>query len=206
MTAMPSIIQSFIRICVFLSVSTLAQAGASGAEQLAGYLQSVQNLKAGFTQTVRGDRGEILEESRGSMTFKRPDKLRWEVAEPYRYQVITDGTTLWRYDPDFEELVTEPFDRVSQTPIMILAATAEELSADYAVRLVAGNQVQRFSLKPRHANADFSELELSFKGEVLESMLLRDKLGQTTLIELTNPQINAANVPAELFIFRQNPS
>ncbi|WP_246386525.1 outer membrane lipoprotein chaperone LolA [Litorivivens lipolytica] len=201
---MPSKTKAFICAIALLSLAALAQAGSGGAEQLAGYLQSVQNLKAGFTQTVRDDRGEILEESRGSMTFKRPDKLRWEVAEPYRYQVITDGETLWRYDPDFEELVTEPFDRVSQTPIMILAASAEELTADYEVRLVAGTEVQRFSLKPRQANADFSELELNFKGEVLQSMLLRDKLGQTTLIELTDPRINAPTLPAELFVFRQN--
>ena len=118
--------RSFYLIALqLLWLSGFAHGGA--AEQLASHLQNVSSLKAGFVQVVRDDRGEVLEESKGEMTFKRPDKLRWEVAEPYRYQIITDGETLWRYDPDFEELVTEPFEQVSQTPIMILAASAEQL-------------------------------------------------------------------------------
>ncbi len=183
-------------------LSGLAHGGA--AEQLAAHLQTVNNLKAGFVQVVRDDRGEVLEESRGTMTFKRPDKLRWEVAEPYRYQIITDGETLWRYDPDFEELVTEPFEQVSQTPIMILAANAEQLAADYHVKLVAGTELQRFSLKPRKANADFGELELSFRNDLLAAMILHDKLGQTTRIELTDAMLNSEAVADSLFVFEQD--
>lgn len=184
-----------------LWLSGFAHAGA--AEQLAGHLQNVNNLKAGFVQVVRDDRGEVLEESRGSMTFKRPDKLRWEVAEPYRYQIITDGETLWRYDPDFEELITEPFEQVSQTPIMILAASAEQLSGDYHVKLVAGSELQRFSLKPHKANADFSELELSFRNDLLTAMILHDKLGQTTRIDLNQVVVNSDAVVDSLFVFEQ---
>lgn len=184
-----------------LWLSGFAHAGA--AEQLAAHLQNVNNLKAGFVQVVRDDRGEVLEESRGSMTFKRPDKLRWEVAEPYRYQIITDGETLWRYDPDFEELITEPFKQVSQTPIMILAASAEQLSGDYHVTLVAGSELQRFSLKPRKANADFSELELSLRNDLLTAMILHDKLGQTTRIDLHQVVVNSDAVVDSLFVFEQ---
>lgn len=185
-----------------LWLSGFAHAGA--AEQLAAHLQNVNNLKAGFVQVVRDDRGEVLEESRGSMTFKRPDKLRWEVAEPYRYQIITDGETLWRYDPDFEELITEPFEQVSQTPIMILAASAEQLSGDYHVKLVAGSELQRFSLKPHKANADFSELELSFRNDLLTAMILHDKLGQTTRIDLNQVVVNSDAVVDSLFVFEQD--
>ncbi|WP_372750544.1 outer membrane lipoprotein chaperone LolA [Litorivivens sp.] len=193
-----------LRVCF---VSLLLVSGAlraeTAADTLSATLGELKNLAATFEQTVRDDEGEILETSSGTLQFQRPHHMRWEVAAPYRYLILTNGQSLWRYDPDFEQLTEEPFSSVSQTPLMILAATADELASQYDISLVSGKETRQYVLKPRQKQSEFSRLVLTFTEGKLARMTLRDKLGQETSIALKNVTANQAPIAESRFIFTQ---
>ncbi|MFT5576981.1 MAG: outer membrane lipoprotein carrier protein [Bermanella sp.] len=190
---------------VLLSISVFAAPLYAGendaaASALAALLADTRNMQAEFSQRVASDQGELLEESAGKMAFQRPHQLRWEINEPYRYLVLTNGETLWRYDPDFEQLSTESFTSVAQTPMLILAASAASLSEQYQI----GEVGDTFTLKPLAKQVEFTQLALSFKGRALTKMLLTDNLGQQTEIRLRNTQINIGTLADSLFVFEQS--
>ncbi len=188
---------------VFVAPLYAAESDAT-ANELAALLADTRNMQAEFLQRVVSDDGELLEESTGKMAFQRPHQLRWEISAPYRYLVLTDGESLWRYDPDFEQLSTESFTSVAQTPMLILAASALELSEQYEISKYGDADSAQYKLKPRAKNPEFSRLSLSFKRRALTKMQLSDNLGQQTDIRLRNTQINVAPLPKSLFVFEQS--
>lgn len=195
-----------LTFCVHsLSVSAGGDASASpgDAAELAALLGDTRSMQAEFTQRVVSDEGELLEESSGSMAFQRPHQLRWEIIEPYRYLVLTDGETLWRYDPDFEQLSTESFTSVAQTPMLILAASAVELNAQYQISSQIKSAGKQFHLEPRSKDAEFTRLTLVFDDRNLREMQLTDNLGQDTRILLNDIKVNRETLADSLFVFEQ---
>ncbi len=200
-------LQAIVR-CILLPLMLLLQVSLlqaeTAADTLAATLAELKNLSARFEQTVQDDSGEVLESSSGTLKFQRPHHMRWEVTAPYPYLIVTNGVTLWRYDPDFEQLAEEPFSSISQTPLMILAATAEELARRYDIALVAGKSTRQYVLKPRQSQDEFSRLVLTFDEGTLSRMSLRDKLGQETSIALHQVQTNQTPMAESLFVFRRD--
>lgn len=190
-------------LCASLALAGNGGDTESGARALADRLSAIRNLQAEFSQRVLADDGELLEASSGHMAFQRPHQLRWDIVEPYRYRVMTDGGTLWRYDVDFEQLNTENFASAAQTPMMILAADAAELARRYdVVETESDERGTRYELTPKAGSeSDFSWLALVFEGHVLVAMELLDNLGQRTEIRLQNAQINGNTLPDERFVF-----
>lgn len=170
------------------SLSAFADSGA--ADELQRLLQQAQGFSAQFHQRVQSEDGELLQESSGSIAVQRPYRMRWETLEPFRYLVITDGETLWRYDPDLEQLNTEPFtEDLAQTPAMVLVTAAQTLAEQFEVSRQQGDSV--YVLHPK-TESSFRELRLRFEGDLLQAMQLQDHLGQQTDISLQgmaqNPQ------------------
>jgi outer membrane lipoprotein carrier protein len=89
-----------------------AQPEASCAEQIAGRVQAhyegVRDLSARFTQTSRvaslgGGPGGGDMATRGRVVFAKPGRMRWSYEEPEESLVVTDGSTLWTWDPGLGE-------------------------------------------------------------------------------------------------------
>lgn len=190
-------------LCASLTLAGNGGNAEFDAQALAERLSAIRNLQAEFNQQVVADDGELLEASSGHMAFQRPHQLRWDIVEPYRYRVLTDGKTLWRYDVDFEQLNTEDFASAAQTPMMILAADAAELARRYDVVEAEGDERgTRYELTPNtDADSDFRWLALVFDGNLLVAMELLDTLGQRTEIRLQNVRINGDTLPDRRFVF-----
>ncbi len=62
--------------------------------------RAVMSLRATVLQRKRQPllKGEIL--SQGTLTFQRPDRLRWEVATPEHTIIVVQGSTLLIYRPE----------------------------------------------------------------------------------------------------------
>jgi outer membrane lipoprotein carrier protein len=48
---------------------------------------------------------EITETASGKVFFSHPGKMRWEYLVPTQHQIISDGTTLWIYRPNENQVV-----------------------------------------------------------------------------------------------------
>jgi outer membrane lipoprotein carrier protein len=183
-----SIRQLFVFLC--LSLLQLPAFAEGDVAQLHLHLSGAQSLSAKFVQQVRDVSGELLQESKGTIALNRPNKLRWESLEPFRYLLVSNGQTVWRYDADLEQLNTDPFDsQLSQTPAMIIGASIEQLAADYDVKVIKSATTREFVLIPTQRGG-FSEMRLLFNMGKLTGMRLVDTLEQTTQIDFVEPKYN----------------
>lgn len=166
-------------------------------------LSTARNLEADFEQEVRDTSGQLLQESSGTIALKQPNKIRWESVAPFRYLLVCDGITLWRYDADMEQLNVEPFDSsISQAPAMIIGATIEQLSEQFSVHLSKRGKERRFILTPKQ-ESPFTELTLLFNRGKLQAMHFVDALEQTTILTLKNVQY-ADKLDDSLFVYRSD--
>jgi outer membrane lipoprotein carrier protein len=69
--------------------------------------ESVEDLRADIVQTTRsaalGTGASEQMTSKGTVVFAKPGKMRWSYQEPEPSLVVSDGKTLWIYDPTFRE-------------------------------------------------------------------------------------------------------
>lgn len=64
-----------------------------------------RSFSATFTQTSVMTALDISETASGRAWFSHPGKMKWQYLEPERHDIITDGTTLWIYRPDENQVM-----------------------------------------------------------------------------------------------------
>ncbi len=169
----------------FLVAISLGCAGsfADARDALNARLAAMDYLAADFTQQIQGPRGELIERSSGIVRLLRP-QFRWEVVEPYPQVIVTEDGQLKIYDPDLEQVMVRPLDEaLVDTPLAVLTQEAVELGEDYEIEQLTPDS---FRLHPLNTDALFDEILLEFGPDGLETMVIRDHLGQSTDIRFEN--------------------
>ena len=159
---------------------------------LSELLSPMQSLQGQFQQVMKDATGEILQESEGKFSLKRPGNFRWETAAPYEQLLVSNQETLWLFDPDLEQVTVRPFDqRFQQTPALLLSGDVANLEQQFSVDLKSKeNKTVVFVLKPKNSETLFDELTLRFGDRQLNQMSVLDSLGQTTVISLNDLTAN----------------
>jgi len=72
----------------------------------------------------------------GTVAFKKPGKMRWELTDGDPQVIVADGNTLWLYQPTERQVLKAPFDSAfrSSTPISFLTGVGR-LAQDFEVSL-----------------------------------------------------------------------
>ena len=122
---------------------------------------------------------------------------------PYSELLLADGSRIWHWEPDLEQVTIEPFsDDVNRTPALLLNGDADEIAESYTVSsadMDFGSMV-RFVLYPKAPDSLFERLSLTFAGNTLQEMQFEDSLGQKTSLTFSNLVTNAAIDPG-VFVF-----
>jgi len=80
----------------------------SGKEKILNQIEkkySGRDFSASFYQISCLKAIEMTEEAYGRAFFSYPGKMRWEYQKPEKNQIITDGSRLWIYRPDENQVV-----------------------------------------------------------------------------------------------------
>jgi outer membrane lipoprotein carrier protein len=95
---------------------------------------------------------------------------------------VTDGTLIWRYEPDLEQVTIQQLDdELNPTPLMLLNGNEQSIAEAYEVSATTMDSTRtRFILLPREAGNLFIRLSLTFDGSDLEEMQFEDSVGQQT--------------------------
>ncbi len=187
-------------ISLFLLLPASAQEAVSQEQgaiaRLHGLLEQTRTLSAEVDQLLMDQDGRELQETRALLLMEKPAKFHWEITQPYEELMVTDGETIWRYEPDLDQVTIQPFDNdLDRTPVMLLNGDADSITEAYDVSSTnMGEELVRFILIPRNPDRLFERLSLTFKGPVLEEMQFEDSLGQQT--SLTFREVNR-NVPLD---------
>lgn len=192
-----------------MAVLTLCLPGAVGhaadsagpLERLETWLASVETLSGTFDQRLLDESGQIMAQSAGTLTLKRPGLFRWHYTSPSELLVVSDGSQVFSYDVELDNVtVMEQGDALRGSPAALLAgkgtvADGYELAASYRA-----DDVDWVELKPRGTQRDFRMLRLGLGGDRLVGMELHDQLGQITRLGFGDLKRNGP-VDDELFVF-----
>jgi outer membrane lipoprotein carrier protein len=174
-------------LAVMLANTALGQfaginANEAAVRQLAEILDTTTTLSAEVEQLLMDQDGRELQENRVELLMQKPASFYWSIKEPYEELMVTDGSVIWRYEPDLEQVTIQEFnDDVDRTPVMLLNGNAASIAESYEVSATSMDSTRtRFVLLPKKPGNLFERLSLTFKGSDLEEMQFEDSLGQQT--------------------------
>jgi outer membrane lipoprotein carrier protein len=169
--------------------------------------EGVSDVSARFQQTTRavgvGIAAGPAQVSRGRVVLAKPGKMRWTYEEPERSLVVSDGETLWLYDPDFGEAQKLPAGGgyLSGAAAQFLLG-AGDMRRDFEVSAVAcGAETVELQLVPREP-ASYEKLYLDVHpatGDVRATRVV-DLLGNVVNVAFEEMRFNTSP-PASEFRF-----
>ena len=178
-----------------------ALAGAAGIDMLRIFLQQTTTGKARFAQIIVDKNLKQLQQATGTMQFARPGKFRWEYEKPYEQLIVGDGSRLWVYDKDLNQVSVRKLDKALGDSPAALLAGSNEIEKIYSLANL-GNQegLDWLEAVPKSKENAFERIRLGFSPSGLEAMELRDQFGQITVIKFAAVERNPKLAP-ELFRF-----
>ncbi|MBI2225840.1 MAG: outer membrane lipoprotein chaperone LolA [Betaproteobacteria bacterium] len=178
-----------------------ALAGAAGLDMLRIFLQQTTTGKARFAQIIVDKNMKQLQQATGTMHFARPGKFRWEYEKPYEQLIVGDGSRLWVYDKDLNQVSVRKLDQALGDSPAALLAGSNEIEKIYNLTNL-GNQegLDWVEAVPKSKENAFERIRLGFSESGLQAMELRDQFGQATVIKFAEVERNPKLSP-ELFKF-----
>lgn len=194
MKAVPLLRGVLALIFCYLSGS-LPAAAVTGddAAALEALLADIDTLRSDVRQVIVEASGEVLEESHIRFLLKRPDGFYWETMEPWPELIVTDGDTLWHYQPDLWQLTIDDWEQnESELAAHLLSGRFDRLSDDYTVRVHPASTPaqQSFILEPLDPGSMYEQLQLYFDKGRLASIDVDQSNGQRTLWEFNDVVVN----------------
>lgn len=180
-------------------------AGSAGDDpairaELLAQLQNITSYSAGFSQRVTDADGRLVEEGAGTFWLARPDRFRWEYAEPFPRLILADGDRIWLFDEELEQVtVRDMAGLLEQTPAALLAGDTGQLD-NYDVRGERDGEILVVQLTPRASRGDFRQIDMAFVSGSLWRLELFDQFGQVTRIDFSNGLVNP-EIAADKFTF-----
>ena len=181
----------------WLAAAGAARAESRDIERVQSYVERLSTLRADFRQEVLDAAGAVREQAEGTLLLQKPGRFRWEYRRPSEQLLVSDGTTVWLYDVDLEQVTVRRIgDSLSTTPAMLLSGQSR---VDESFTASDGGQADGLDwvqLIPKLEDTDFRSLRLGFRGGELARMDLTDRLGQRTSIEFRAVERNPVLPPA----------
>jgi len=177
--------------------------GDAAAAALQHRYEFVKDLRADIVQTTRavalGPEPSQQMISKGSVVLAKPGKLRWSYDEPEPSLVVSDGETLWIYDPVFREAQKLPAAEgyLSVAAVQFLLGEGE-MERDFEVSaLSCASEATELRLVPRTA-ASYEALHVLLNrttGELLRTTVYF-VLGNVTEVAFSNIEVNRNPAPS----------
>ena len=189
---------------LLLLFSSLISPGTEAAaiDSLKAFIQETRTVRANFSQTLYDKNARTLQESNGTMQFERPEKFRWTYEKPYEQLIVGDGTQVWFYDRDLNQVTIRQFNiAIGSSPAALLAGSSTIEDNFVLTELGLQNEIEWLEAIPKSKESTFEFIQMGFSPEgTLKFMALRDSFGQTTVLSFSDLDKNPA-LPADLFKF-----
>lgn len=202
------------RMLAILFIVLLAAIPASAA-QLDSVIREVEaayrgltDLKAQFTQESYNKSLAQTIPAEGTVYLKRGGKLRWEYTTPSRQEIVSDGTTLWVYTKELNQVNTGPAPEALAGPAGSFLAGLGQLREHFEVRFLnpaqprdaAGHWV--LDLTPKQPLPTLRRLILTLepRTHLPRTAVVHDQFDNTVTMRFTNVAINTG-LTDQLFTF-----
>ena len=183
----------FIFYSSFIIHHSSFSAWAASVDHIVNKLQarydSTTGFRADFTQEVESATLGQKVESRGTVVFKKPGRMRWEFSEPQQ-TLVSDGKFFWFYQPAEKHVLKTPFQQAfsSSAPASFLLGVGR-LDRDFSVSLTSEtNDIYHLRLTPKKDPEAIGslDLEVSVKTFDILQATITDPLGNVTRLRFSN--------------------
>lgn len=198
----------FIKVKYYLLSAFLAvlpesvPAQQTALQELMAILGETSTLQADVEQLIMAQDGREIQALQASLVMEKPDRLYWHVNDPYEELMLSDGETLWYYEPDLEQVSIRDFPTaVEDNPILLLNDDLQAIADAYEVSLgYVDEELRQYILLPLSPASSYERFSLTFSGQDLMQMQFESSVGQLTSFSFSNIRNNQPIDPA-LFQF-----
>ena len=176
-----------LRFLALGAVLVTSTAFAGARDELKSFTTGLKGLDGQFTQQVHDGNGKLKETSSGQVSLSAPRLFRWEYTKPYPQLIVTDGSKVWIYDPDLQQVtVREQGAEEQNTPLSALIDPGK-LDQQFNVKEAGtADGLQWLALTPKNGGeASFESARLGFGKEGLARMEVKDAVGQRTTLSFS---------------------
>ena len=160
--------------------------------------QSIQSFSGRFIQTShRGDTEIDPKKAEGLVSYKRPGKMRWLYEAPEEQLLLTNGQTMWLYDPLLENVTVQKLEKITKGTALSFLLGLGNLQTDFIHReisknLLSGQDGLIVELEPKKSTANLAFIQLNVHPETynLQTIALMDQQDNYRIIQLMNMKYN----------------
>ena len=167
------------------------------AQRLSVALKQMDNLSTEFKQTLLDEDKNVVQQSSGTLALQRPGKFAWLYTEPFEQRIIADGSELWIYDVELDQVTVKPMDQgLANAPIMILMKQAD-ISEQFEISEVGQRKFLYWvELLPHAGDLEYTHIYIGIDDDSVRAMELQDQFGQSTQIVFENLRVGVVHDPA----------
>ena len=183
-----------------LLIATAAHADTARS-RMEAFSKDLKSVTADFRQTVTDANGGRGDASRGTMALEAPRQFRWVTQEPYEQTIVADGTRVWIYEPDLQQVsVRSQSGEEAHSPLTVLTDLSQLDSQFTASESGERDGYAWLKLTSKAKEPEFEYAELGFSAHDLDRMVFKDQLGNTTEMRFVDWKRNA-KIAGETFKF-----
>lgn len=167
---------------------TLPVVLSESAQLLKNRIAKLKAFTADFEQNVTDSQGELVQMAKGKMKLQQPLHFYWETLSPDENLLVSDGDTVWFFDPFVEQVTAFTLSSAVQSnPIMLLLQADDQVWAEYKVKRLSDNQ---FAILVTDEKARVESLTVEFDSNInkpeLKSLKILDSQAQTSFYRFSN--------------------
>jgi outer membrane lipoprotein carrier protein len=187
-------------VLLLLSLVTQAATGPARA-RLDAFAQNLHSLTGHFSQTLIDINGHDSKTSAGTLALQSPRQFRWETLTPYKQTIVADGSRVWMYDPELDQVTVRiQSAEEAHSPLTVLTDVSQLDNNFKVAERGERDGLQWLRLTSTARDPQFDYADLGFDAHGLARMTFRDQLGSTTDIRFSDWQRNVA-IPPSTFNF-----
>lgn len=180
-----------LRVLVVSLLFAASTVHADSLAQLKQFMDGTRSARGSFTQQVFSKSGRKPQQASGTFAFSRPGKFRWTYEKPYAQLLVGDGSKLWAWDQELNQVTTKKLGQaLGSTPAAILAGD-NALEKNFTLKDDgAADGLEWVEARPKADDSSFERIRMGFSGGQLKAMVLHDNFGQTTSLNFLQMERN----------------
>ncbi|MGL5006540.1 MAG: outer membrane lipoprotein chaperone LolA [Plesiomonas sp.] len=186
-----TVIAAGVMVCGLALSLISSSAWADARSDLQTRLSKVNSFSASFTQMVKAANGTTLQKGNGVLSVSRPNLFRWESKTPDETLLVTDGKTVWFFNPFVEQVtISNLKDVTGNTPFVLLTRNNPSDWAQYNV----SQKGDLFTLKPIKNSGNIKQFQLNVTSVgIINGFSVVEQDGQTSKTTLSNLSTTSVN-------------
>ena len=176
------------------------------AKALQARYDSIRDFSADFVQSYRAGVLKTQTRESGTVSVKKPGKMRWVYTSPERKELVSDGKKIYWYVPEDKQVMVSdmPAADSAATPTLFLSGKGD-IVRDFTATILPGGTGNGIQLKlvPKRPEPEYEYLVVTVAPESMQmrALMTHDRQGGESTLTFTDMKENRG-VSDKTFEFR----